>query len=62
MEVPEFFLKLLVILLAAKLFAEVFCRLSIPSVLSEVVSRIIIGPGIPGFISPDATLHLIAEK
>jgi Kef-type K+ transport system membrane component KefB len=61
-EVSEFFLKLLVILLAAKLFAEVFCRLSIPPVLSEVVSRIIIGPGILGFTSPDATLHLIAEK
>jgi Kef-type K+ transport system membrane component KefB len=34
MEVSEFFLKLLLILLAAKLFAEVFSRLSIPSVLS----------------------------
>jgi Kef-type K+ transport system membrane component KefB len=61
MEVSDFFLKLLVILLAAKLFAEVFSRLSIPSVLGEVVAGLIIGPSVLGFISPDATLHLIAE-
>jgi Kef-type K+ transport system membrane component KefB len=61
LEVSEFFLKLLVILLSAKLFAEVFTRLSIPSVLGEVVAGLIIGPSVLGFISPDATLHLIAE-
>lgn len=61
MDVSEFFLKLLVILLSAKLFAEVFSRLSIPSVLGEVVAGLIIGPSVLGFISPDATLHLIAE-
>lgn len=60
-EVSEFFLKLLVILLAAKLFAEVFSRLSIPSVLGEVVAGLVIGPSVLGFITPDATLHLLAE-
>ncbi len=61
MEVSEFFIKLLVILLAAKLFAEVFSRLSIPSVLGEVVAGLIVGPSALGFISPEATFHLIAE-
>ena len=61
MEVSDFFLKLLVILLSAKFFAEVFSRLSIPSVLGEVVAGLIIGPSVLGFVSPDATLHLIAE-
>lgn len=61
MEVSDFFLKLLVILLAAKLFAEVFSRLSIPSVLGEVVAGLVIGPSVLGFITPDATLHLLAE-
>ncbi len=61
MEVSEFFLKLLVILLSAKLFAEIFSRLSIPSVLGEVVAGLIIGPSVLGFVSPEATLHLIAE-
>lgn len=61
MEVSEFFLKLLVILLAAKLFAEAFSRLGIPSVLGEVVAGLIIGPSVLGFITPDATFHLLAE-
>ncbi len=61
MEVPEFFLKLIVILLAAKFFAEVFSRLGIPSVLGEVVAGLVIGPSVLGFVSPDATLHLVAE-
>ena len=61
MEVSDFFLKLLVILLSAKFFAEIFSRLSIPSVLGEVVAGLIIGPTVLGFVSPDATLHLIAE-
>jgi Na+:H+ antiporter len=61
MEVSEFFLKLLVVLLSAKLFAEIFSRLSIPSVLGEVVAGLIIGPSVLGFVSPEATLHVIAE-
>jgi Na+:H+ antiporter len=61
LEVSEFFLKLLVILLSAKLFAEVFSRMSIPSVLGEVVAGIVIGPSVLGIVAPEATLHLIAE-
>jgi Kef-type K+ transport system membrane component KefB len=61
LEVSEFFLKLLVILLSAKLFAEVFSRLSIPSVLGEVVAGIVIGPSVLGVVAPEATFHLLAE-
>jgi Kef-type K+ transport system membrane component KefB len=61
LEVSEFFLKLLVILLSAKLFAEVFSRMSIPSVLGEVVAGIVIGPSVLGIVAPEATFHLIAE-
>src|SRR5512135_3529050 len=61
LEVSEFFLKLLVILLSAKLFAEVFSRMSVPSVLGEVVAGLVIGPSVLGLVSPDAVLHLIAE-
>jgi Kef-type K+ transport system membrane component KefB len=61
LEVSEFFLKLLVILLSAKLFAEVFSRMSIPSVLGEVVAGIVIGPSVLGVVAPEATFHLIAE-
>ncbi len=55
MEVSEFFIKLLVIILSAKLFAEVFARLRMPPVLGEVTAGIVIGPSLLGFIQPDAT-------
>ncbi|MFH0812676.1 MAG: cation:proton antiporter [Pseudomonadota bacterium] len=61
MEVAEFFLKLLVILVSAKLFAEVFAYLRLPSVLGEVIAGILIGPSLLGIIEPDATLYLLAE-
>lgn len=61
MEVSEFFLKLLMILLSAKLFAEVFAFLRLPSVLGEVIGGIIIGPSLLGIIVPDATFYLLAE-
>ncbi len=61
MEVSEFFLKLLTILITAKLFAEVFAFLRLPSVLGEVIAGIIIGPSLLGIIVPDATLYLLAE-
>ncbi|MHB8843774.1 MAG: cation:proton antiporter [Nitrospirota bacterium] len=61
MEVSEFFIKLLVIILSAKLFAEVFARLRMPSVLGEVTAGIVVGPSLLGFIQPDATFHLLAE-
>jgi len=61
MEVSEFFLKLLVILISAKFFAEVFAYLRLPSVLGEVIAGIIIGPSVLGIIVPDATFYLLAE-
>jgi len=61
MEASDFFLKLLVIIISAKLFAEVFTYLNLPSVLGEVIAGIIIGPSLFGFIQPDETFHLLAE-
>jgi Kef-type K+ transport system membrane component KefB len=61
MEVSEFFFKLLIILLSAKLFAEVFAYMRLPSVLGEVIAGIIIGPSLLGIIVPDSTFYLLAE-
>lgn len=61
MDVSDFFFKLLIVLLSAKFFAEVFAFLQLPSVLGEVIAGIIIGPSVLGLISPDATFHLLAE-
>src|SRR3972149_11903658 len=61
MEASEFFLKLLLIFVSAKVFAEIFAYLKIPSVLGEVVAGIIIGPSLLGIIEPGATFYLLAE-
>ncbi len=61
MDVSLFFLKLLVVLLSAKLFAEVFMRLGIPAVLGEVAAGVVIGPSVLGFVYPEATFQVIAE-
>src|SRR4030066_1162532 len=61
MEASDFFLKLLVIIISAKFFAEVFTYLNLPSVLGQVIAGIIIGPSLFGFIQPDETFHLLAE-
>ena len=61
MEVSEFFIKLLLILLSAKLFAEVFAYFRLPSVLGEVFAGILIGPSLLGLIEPSAIWHLLAE-
>jgi Kef-type K+ transport system membrane component KefB len=61
MEISEFFLKLLVILVSAKLFAEIFAYFRIPSVLGEVIAGIIIGPSVFGFILPNETFYILSE-
>ncbi|HJW85884.1 MAG TPA: cation:proton antiporter, partial [Candidatus Brocadiaceae bacterium] len=61
MEVAEFFLTFLIILLSAKFFAEVFTYLRMPGVLGEVTAGIILGPSLIGILKVDATLHLLAE-
>ncbi|MBI5307788.1 MAG: cation:proton antiporter [Planctomycetes bacterium] len=60
MEVAEFFLTFLIILLSAKFFAEVFTYLRMPGVLGEVTAGIILGPSLLGILKVDATLHLLA--
>jgi len=61
MDVSDFFFKLLIVLLSAKFFAEVFAYLKLPSVIGEVTAGIIIGPSVLGLIMPDATFHILAE-
>ncbi|MBE0425725.1 MAG: cation:proton antiporter [Nitrospirae bacterium] len=61
MDASAFFFKLLAILVSAKVFAEIFAHLRLPSVLGEVIAGIIIGPSILGIIIPDDTLYLLAE-
>ncbi len=61
MEVHTFFLYLLVILLTARVFAEVAVRLGVPSVIGELTAGIVLGPSLFGWIDPSATIKLLAE-
>lgn len=61
MQAHTFFLYLLIILLAARLFAEIAVRLKSPSVIGELFAGIVIGPSIFGWIEPLETLKLMAE-
>ncbi len=52
MQAHTFFLYLLIILLAARVFAELAVRLKSPSVIGELFAGIVIGPSLFGWIEP----------
>ena len=61
MQAHTFFLYLLIILLTARLFAELAVRLKAPSVIGELFAGIVIGPSLFGWIEPVEALKLMAE-
>lgn len=61
MQAHTFFLYLLIILLAARVFAELAVRLKAPSVIGELFAGIVIGPSLFGWIEPVEALRLMAE-
>jgi Kef-type K+ transport system membrane component KefB len=61
METHEFFLYLLVILLSARIFAELATRMMAPSVIGELFAGVVLGPSLLGWIEPYETIRLMAE-
>jgi Na+:H+ antiporter len=61
MELHQFFLYLAIILIAARLFSEIAGRYGIPSVIGELLAGLLLGPSLLGWVSPDATMKLLAE-
>ncbi len=61
MQPHDFFLILLLILLGARLFAELFRRFALPPVLGELCAGILLGPSLLGWIEPTSTIKLLAE-
>ena len=61
METHDFFLTLLIILLTARVFAELATRLQAPSVIGELFAGVILGPSLLGWIEPFAAIKLMAE-
>ena len=61
MEAHVFFLNLLCVLLAARIFAEIAAYLGAPSVIGELIAGIIIGPSLLSWVEPNEILKLLAE-
>src|SRR5512145_776702 len=60
METHQFFLLLMLILLTARLFAEVASRLQAPPVIGELLAGLVLGPSLLGWIEPTEVIHLLA--
>jgi len=61
METHDFFLYLLIILLTARVFAELATRLQAPSVIGELFAGVVLGPSLLGWIEPVEAIKLMAE-
>ncbi len=61
MDTSTFFLYLLIILLTARLFAEIAVRLGAPSVIGELMAGVVLGPSLLGVLAPNEVLKLLAE-
>ena len=61
MEAHVFFLNLMLILLAARLFGELAVRLGAPSVLGELMAGVVVGPSLLGWLAVDDVIKLLAE-
>lgn len=61
METHDFFLYLLVILLTARIFAELATRMMAPSVIGELLAGVVLGPSLLGWIEPLEAIKLMAE-
>lgn len=61
METHDFFLYLLVILLTARIFAELATRMMAPSVIGELLAGVVLGPSLLGWIQPLEAIKLMAE-
>lgn len=58
---PGFLLALFIMLVAAKLMAELFERLRQPAVVGEILAGILIGPGVLNWVAPSPLTNSLAE-
>ncbi len=61
METHTFFFDLLVILLSARLLAELAVWLKAPAVIGELAAGVILGPSLLGWLEPGAAIRMMAE-
>jgi Kef-type K+ transport system membrane component KefB len=59
--VVEILRDLLILLVAAKLAAEIAERIHVPAVVGEIVAGVVIGPSVLGLVGPTEVLEVLAE-
>jgi Kef-type K+ transport system membrane component KefB len=57
----EILLALFIMLLAAKLGAELFERLRQPAVVGEILAGVLVGPSVLGLVAPSEFINMLAE-
>ena len=61
MPTHDYFLNLLIILLTARIFAEIASRMKSPPVIGELIAGVVLGPSLLGWMEPMEAIHLLAE-
>jgi Kef-type K+ transport system membrane component KefB len=61
METHTFFLHLLIILLTARVLAELAVRMQTPAVIGELLAGVVLGPSLFGWLEPTGAIRLMAE-
>jgi len=61
MEQQIILIQIAVILLAARLFAEIANRFNVPTIIGELLAGVVLGPSLLGWIEPNEILKLLAE-
>ena len=61
MDVTGVLLDILVVLIAAKVAAEIAERVNIPAVVGEIVAGVIVGPSVLALVEPNETLAVLGE-
>jgi Kef-type K+ transport system membrane component KefB len=61
MPASDVFIQIAVILVTARVFAEIASHLGAPSVIGELVAGVILGPSVLGWLEPTEILRLLAE-
>ncbi|RME35592.1 MAG: cation:proton antiporter [Gammaproteobacteria bacterium] len=61
MDTSQFFFTLLLILVGARLLAELAVRLQAPAVIGELLAGVLLGPSLLGWVEPEPAIRLLAE-
>ena len=61
MDTHQLLLIIALILVSARIFAEIARRIGAPVIIGELVAGIVIGPSLLGWVEPNLVIRLLAE-